>query len=147
MLLVAGSLVVYTELFGWWVAVGFMAVIYVHEMGHVVALKAKGIPATAPMFIPFFGAMIRMRGMPRNAYDEAVVGLAGPIAGTLGAVAIFFAWRATGSHLLEVIAYLGFLINLLNLIPVLPLDGVEPPPPFIRPYGPSDSLGSSGSSS
>jgi len=73
---------------GWAAAVGFVALLFVHEMGHWLMMRAKGVPATAPVFIPFLGAVIGMRAMPRSVQDEAVIGIAGPIAGTAGA----FAW-------------------------------------------------------
>src|SRR6185436_10027843 len=66
-------------------ATGFVLLIFVHELGHVIQLRREGIPASAPVFIPFVGAFVAMRGLPRDAYVEAKVGIAGPILGSLGA--------------------------------------------------------------
>jgi Zn-dependent protease len=113
----------YSLLFGWPFAALFVVLILVHELGHVVALRREGIRASSPMFIPFLGAVISMRGRPSDAYAEAKVGLAGPILGSLGALAVALAGWATGSHLLLAAAYVGFFLNLFNLLPVVPLDG------------------------
>jgi Zn-dependent protease len=123
----AGSALVsigtYSLLFGWSFAAGFVALLFVHEMGHVLALRREGIKASAPMFVPFLGALISARSLGSNALAEARVGLAGPIVGTLGAGAVALAGGLTGSHLLLALAYTGFFVNLFNLIPVTPLDG------------------------
>jgi Zn-dependent protease len=114
---------VYWAMFGWKFALGFVLSIYVHEMGHVFALRRYGIAATAPMFIPFFGAYIRMNQHPANVGEDARVGLAGPIFGLGAAV---FAWLcaiATGSPIWYAIAHTGAWINLFNLIPIWQLDG------------------------
>jgi Zn-dependent protease len=113
----------YSLLFGWPFAALFVVLILVHELGHVVALRRQGIRASSPMFIPFLGAVISMRGRPPDAYAEAKVGLAGPVLGSLGALAVALVGWATGSHLLLAAAYVGFFLNLFNLLPVVPLDG------------------------
>jgi Zn-dependent protease len=117
------SVAAYSFVFGWRFAVGFVALILVHELGHVVVLRARGIPASLPMFIPFFGAFVSMKAPPRSAYDEALSGIAGPVAGAAGAALVAYAGHLTGSPLLNALAYTGFLLNLFNLLPVLPLDG------------------------
>src|SRR5580704_2788734 len=117
------SVAAYSIFFGWWFAVGFVVLLFVHEMGHVVALRREGIKASAPMFIPFMGAVITARSLGDNALAEARVGLAGPILGTLGAAAVALVGELTGSSLLIALAYFGFFINLFNLLPVVPLDG------------------------
>jgi len=104
-------------------AVGFVLLIFVHECGHAVVLRREGIPAGAPVFIPFLGAVIAMRGMPRNAYVEAKVGLGGPVLGSLAAWAVLWAGHAASSPMLVNIGHAGILVNLFNLIPVAPLDG------------------------
>lgn len=113
----------YALLLGWPYAVGFVLLIYVHEMGHLLAMRRQGIRASAPLFIPFMGAFIAMRGMPRNAWVEATVGMGGPLIGSLGAVAVLGAALLLDSPLLFALASVGFLINLFNLVPVSPLDG------------------------
>lgn len=117
------SVAAYSLFWGWQFAVGFVALIFVHEMGHVIQLRREGIKASAPMFIPFLGAAIFARSMGDNAAAEARVGLAGPVLGTLGAVAVAIVAALTGSDLLRALAYVAFFINLLNLIPVVPFDG------------------------
>ena len=113
----------YALVFGWPFAVGFVLLILIHEMGHAVALKQQGIPASAPVFIPFVGAFIAMKGRPRDAFVEAIVGIGGPILGTIGAAACLAAGFALDSDFLFALASVGFLINLFNMIPVSPLDG------------------------
>ena len=100
-----------------------MLLLMVHEMGHVIQLRREGVPASAPMFIPFLGAFVGMKEMPKNAWAEAKVGLAGPVLGTLGAGVCLAAAVATDSDLLRAVAYTAFFLNLFNLIPVVPLDG------------------------
>jgi Zn-dependent protease len=113
----------YTLFWGWQFGVGLVLLLLVHEMGHVIQLRREGIPASAPMFIPFMGAVVAMKGMPKNAYVEAKVGLAGPVLGSLGALATLLLAYQVDSNLLKALAYTGFLLNLFNLIPVVPLDG------------------------
>jgi Zn-dependent protease len=117
------SVVLYSLVFGWWFAVGFVVLLFVHEMGHVIQLRREGIRATAPVFIPFLGAVVGMKQMPGDALAEARVGLAGPILGTAGAAVCFAIAEATGSSMLRALAYVGFLINLINLVPLTPFDG------------------------
>lgn len=117
------SVGVYGQIWGLPFALGFVLLIFVHEMGHVVVLRHQGIPAGAPMFIPFVGAMIAMKGQPRNAYVEALVGIGGPILGSVGAaICLVVAWAAD-SQFWFALAWTGFMLNLFNLIPIVPLDG------------------------
>jgi Zn-dependent protease len=117
------SVAAYALFWGWTFAVGFVVLLFVHEMGHVIQLRREGIKASAPMFVPFLGAAVMMKQMPDDALAEARVGLAGPVLGTLGAGACFALAEATGSDLLRALAYIGFFLNLINLIPVVPFDG------------------------
>ena len=117
------SVAAYSIFFGWWFAAGFVVLLFVHEMGHVIALRREGIKASAPMFVPFMGAVIVSRSLGDNALAEARVGLAGPILGSLGAALVALVGELTGSSLLIALAYFGFFINLFNLLPVVPLDG------------------------
>ncbi len=100
-----------------------MVLLFVHEMGHVIALRREGIKASAPMFIPFLGAVIAARSLGDNALAEARVGLAGPVLGSIGAAACILVWQATGNDMWRALAYTGFFLNLFNLLPVVPLDG------------------------
>ncbi|MBV6713781.1 site-2 protease family protein [Paenibacillus chitinolyticus] len=104
-------------------AIGLVAMIFIHEIGHVLAAKQKGLPVTAPLFIPFLGALITMKRNPRDAVTEAYIAYGGPLLGTIGATAAFALGVYTDSNLLISIAYTGFFLNLLNLLPIHPLDG------------------------
>jgi len=117
------SVFAYSLIFGWWYAVGFVLLIFVHEMGHYIAARHKGLDVGAPTFIPFVGAWIDLKQLPHNAEVEAFVGLGGPLLGTVGALACYFASRNYGSNLLLALSYAGFFLNLFNLIPLSPFDG------------------------
>jgi Zn-dependent protease len=117
------SVAAYSFVFGWVFAAGFVVLLLVHEMGHVIQLRREGIKASAPMFVPFLGAVISARSLGSNALAEARVGLAGPILGTIGSAACIALWQLTGNHLWEALAFTGFFLNLFNLLPVVPLDG------------------------
>jgi Zn-dependent protease len=117
------SIAAYTLVFGWPFAVGLVLLLFVHEMGHVIQLRREGVEASAPVFIPFLGAMISAKSLGKDAVAEARVGLAGPILGTIGTLIPLAIYLATDSDLWRAIAYVGFFINLINLLPVLPLDG------------------------
>jgi Zn-dependent protease len=105
------------------IAAGLVLMILVHEMGHVVEIRRQGMQASAPLFIPFFGAAIFQRQHPTDALKQAQIGIAGPLAGTVGATVAFALYGTTHYSVLLFWAYLGFLINLFNLIPVGMLDG------------------------
>lgn len=117
------SVFTYGLLWGWPYAVGFVLLIFLHEMGHYVAARQRGLDVGAPTFIPFVGAWIQLKDMPHNAETEAYVGLAGPVAGTAASLLCFEAGRYTGSPLLVALSYSGFMLNLFNLLPISPLDG------------------------
>ena len=108
---------------GIWFAVGLIVLLFVHEMGHVLEARRQGLPVSAPMFVPFLGAMITLKEFPRDAWHEATMALAGPLLGSLGAAAIYGAGVVEDSNRLKAIAFLGFFINLFNLLPIVPLDG------------------------
>lgn len=114
---------VYTTIYGFPFAAGFVVMILLHEMGHYVAARQRGLDVGLPAFIPFVGAWINLREQPRDSETEAYVAYAGPFVGTLAAFAAYFWGRNTGSDLWMAVAYSGFMINLFNLIPVSPLDG------------------------
>ncbi|HEX4188985.1 MAG TPA: site-2 protease family protein [Solirubrobacteraceae bacterium] len=117
------SVAAYSLFFGWTFAAGFVILLFVHEMGHVIQLRREGIKASAPMFIPFFGAVVTAKSLGEDAVAEARVGLAGPILGTAGAAACLVVGEATNSDFFRALAYIGFFLNLINLIPVVPFDG------------------------
>jgi Zn-dependent protease len=117
------SVAAYSWIWGWRFAVGFVLLLLVHELGHVLELRRQGVPASAPLFIPFMGAVVGMKQMPHDAWREAQVALAGPILGSLGAAGVWAAGEALDSELLVALAFTGFFLNLFNLLPIVPLDG------------------------
>jgi Zn-dependent protease len=117
------SIAAYSLIWGWKFAIGFVLLLLVHEMGHVIQLRREGIEASAPMFIPFMGAVISAKSLGGHALAEARVGLAGPVLGSLGAALLIPLWLATGDDLWQALAFTGFFLNLFNLLPVVPLDG------------------------
>lgn len=117
------SIVVYSWVYGWRYAVGFVSLILVHEMGHYVAARQRGLNVGAPTFIPFVGAWIALKELPHDVETEAYIGFAGPLAGTLASLACYYFARNSDSNLLLAVAYSGFMLNLFNLIPISPLDG------------------------
>jgi Zn-dependent protease len=126
-LVTSGSMLVsvaaYSLIFGWTFAVGFVLLLLVHEMGHVIQLRREGIEASAPLFIPFFGAVVAAKSLGGNALAEARVGLAGPVLGTLGTLALVPIWLATDSNFWQALIFTGLFLNLFNLLPISPLDG------------------------
>jgi Zn-dependent protease len=117
------SVVLYSLFWGWPFAFGFVVLLFVHEMGHVIQLRREGIKASAPMFIPGFGAVVMMKELPDDALAEARVGLAGPVLGTAGAAVCLAIGESANSDMLRALAYVGFLLNLINLVPLVPFDG------------------------
>ena len=117
------SVVAYSFFGGPWFAVGLVLMIFVHEMGHVVEIRRQGMAATAPIFIPFLGAAIFQRSHAQSPMRQAQIGIAGPIAGTIGATVAFVLYGQTHWVVLLLWAYYGFLINLFNMIPFGMLDG------------------------
>lgn len=117
------SLGVYWTAWGWKFALGIILSIYVHEMGHVVALRRNGFRASAPMFIPGLGAIVRMQQQIVNPREDAEIGLAGPIYGLGAALFALALWFATRQPIFAAIAGVGAWINLFNLLPIASLDG------------------------
>lgn len=117
------SVVVYAFIFGWRYAVGFVVLLFVHEMGHYIFARQRGLEVGLPTFIPFLGAWVQLKDLPHDAETEAYVGLGGPLVGTVGALAAYFLARNEGSNWLLAVAYSGFFLNLVNLIPIIPFDG------------------------
>ncbi len=120
MLLAVG---VYALVFGWRYAVGIVAMLFIHEMGHYLAARQRGLRARLPMFIPFAFAWTRLDDTPHNAETEAYIGLAGPLLGTVGALGAYYVAHNNDVPWLLAVSYTGFFINLVNLIPLPPLDG------------------------
>ena len=117
------SVAAYGLLFGWPYAVGFVALLFCHEMGHVLVARQQGVNVSAPMFVPFLGAFITMRGLPDDSLSEAAIAAGGPVLGSVAALACLALFGVTHQPLLLALAYVGFFLNLFNLIPMSPLDG------------------------
>lgn len=117
------SLAAYSLIFGWRYAAGFIGLLLLHEMGHFIAARQRGLPVSTPTFIPFVGAWIELKDQPMDVETEAYVAAAGPLLGTVGAVLVYFSARESQDGLLLAIAYSGFFLNFFNLIPLSPLDG------------------------
>jgi Zn-dependent protease len=117
------SVAAYSLFFGWTFAFGFVLLLLIHEMGHVIQLRREGVKASAPMFIPFLGAVVMAKSLGENALAEARVGLAGPVLGTAGAAACLVLAEVTNSDFFRALAYIGFFLNLINLVPLVPFDG------------------------
>ena len=126
-LLSAGSMLVsvavYGQLYGWRYGVGFVLLLLVHEMGHYVAARQRNLPVGLPTFIPFVGAWINLKNQGIGSETQAFVGMAGPLLGSTGAFIVYLVALEYQTHWLLAIAYAGFVLNLFNLIPVVPLDG------------------------
>lgn len=128
----------YALVFGPWFAVSLVVMIFVHEMGHVLEIRRQGMAATAPVFIPFLGAAIFQRQHPTTAVKQAQIGIAGPIAGTVGATAAFLLYGSTQNPVFLLAAALGFFLNLFNMLPVWQLDGawvLAPVSPWFQVLG------------
>ena len=117
------SLGAYAAIYGWKFGVAIVYLIFVHEMGHIVAAKRKGIPMSPAFFIPFVGALVSMKERPRDAATEAYLAYGGPLAGLISFLPAVVLYETTKEPFWALVVFLGALINLFNLIPVSPLDG------------------------
>jgi Zn-dependent protease len=117
------SLAVYATIWGWRYAAGFIALLFAHEMGHYIAARQRGLDVGAPAFIPFVGAWIALKDKPVDVETEAYIAIAGPVVGTVAALAVYLWARSEDSGLLLAISYAGLFLNLFNLLPISPLDG------------------------
>jgi Zn-dependent protease len=117
------SVAAYTLIWGWRFAVGFVLLILVHEMGHFLEARRQGLHPALPVFVPFFGAYVAIKNAPHDPWRNGLISIAGPVLGGIGALACLVAGNANDSDLLRALGYSGFLLNLINLIPIFPLDG------------------------
>jgi len=115
----------YALIWGWRFGVGVVLLILVHELGHYVEARRQGLNPQLPVFIPFLGAYVAVRGQPFDPWRNALVSVAGPVAGGLAALACLVYGNAVGSDLLLALAYFGFFLNLTNLAPIWILDGAQ----------------------
>lgn len=119
------SVAAYSLIWGWQFALGFVLLLLVHELGHVIQLRREGIDAGAPVFIPFLGALVAAKSLGKDAVAEARVGLAGPVLGTIGAAAVMVVGLTTDDDFWKALAFTGFFLNLFNLLPLGFLDGAR----------------------
>ena len=108
----------YALIWGWKFGVGFVVLILIHEMGHYVEAKRQGLNPSLPVFIPFIMAYVKFSGDRLDPWRNALVSLAGPIAGGAGSAVFFAVGKAQHSQILLALAYTGFLLNHINLAPV-----------------------------
>jgi Zn-dependent protease len=120
----AAFLGIYWALYGAWFGIGFAIMILLHELGHFVEIKRRGLPAEMPVFLPGLGAYVKWQAMGISAEVRALVSLAGPAAGLIAALIAAGLFWHTGNPLWAALAHTGAWLNLLNLIPVWILDGV-----------------------
>lgn len=127
LLLTFGSMLIsmwaYALLFGWSFGVGIVVLIFIHECGHALAARMRGVPSTLMLFIPFMGAFVATKGMRRNITEDAFIGIMGPVVGSLASFACALIYFPTGNPFWLALAEWGFFINLFNLAPTAPLDG------------------------
>jgi Zn-dependent protease len=113
----------YALLWGWQFAIGLVLLILVHELGHYVEAKRLGLDPALPVFVPFLGAYVALRNAPFDPWRNARVSLAGPVLGGIGALVLLLVGEARDDGFLLALAYTGFFLNLINLVPFGPLDG------------------------
>jgi Zn-dependent protease len=118
------SMFVYSFMLGPWFAFGFVVMLFIHEMGHVIALNRKGYMASAPIFIPMLGAVIFAPKL-KNADEEAYIGFGGPFIGGLAALVLFgfYLVMPEPSEIVLLVSYTAAFLNLFNMLPIRPLDG------------------------
>lgn len=117
------SVAAYALIWGWRFAAGFVALLFVHEAGHAIQMRREGVRPNWMVFIPFLGAAVGARSLGGNALAEARIGLAGPVLGTIGALATLVLGQSMNSDLLLALAYTACFLNLINLVPMVPFDG------------------------
>jgi Zn-dependent protease len=113
----------YSMFFGLPYAAGMVGLILVHEIGHAIVMNMRGVPFSPMVFIPFMGAVIATKELPRDAWEDALIAFGGPVLGSLGAGAVGLAGHTTDSQLLIALADFGLMINLFNLLPLGSMDG------------------------
>jgi Zn-dependent protease len=127
LLISAGSMIIsvvtYSFIYGWRYAVGFVGLLFLHELGHYRAAQLRNLPVGLPTFIPFLGAWIELKEQPLDAETEAFVAIAGPMLGSFGAFVLYLISFSQEANIFTALAYSGFMLNLFNLIPISPLDG------------------------
>ena len=122
-LLGATNLWFYALFWGWQIAAWVIVLLLVHELGHAIAYKSFGLGVARIGFVPFLGAYAMSKEVPKSVWVNALCALAGPLIGGLGCAVLWWYGHTTGSDLMSAAATLGFLLNLFNMVPVVPFDG------------------------
>jgi Zn-dependent protease len=117
------TIVAYATQYPLGVVTGFVGITLIHEIGHAVAIRAKGLRAGFMVFIPFIGGAVTLKDQPRTVFDDALIGLAGPFFGTLASLSVLQVYKWTSDPVYLLIAFLGFALNLINMVPIGMLDG------------------------
>ncbi len=123
---------VYWAMFGWAFGLGFAAMILIHEMGHYVEIRRRGLPAEMPVFLPGLGAYVQWQALGVSLEVRGLVSLAGPVAGALAALAAYAIFLSTRQPIWLALAHVGAWLNLLNLVPIWILDGAGAVRPLDR---------------
>jgi Zn-dependent protease len=113
----------YAMLFGWPYAFAIMVLLFIHELGHYIWMKALGLNPQLPIFVPGIGAYVAMTKLPPDQATHAWVALAGPLVGGLGCTILYWLGVHSGNNWLLAAGSTGFFLNLIQLIPAKPLDG------------------------
>mmetsp|Transcript_22517 Transcript_22517/g.48946 ORF Transcript_22517/g.48946 Transcript_22517/m.48946 type:complete len:347 (-) Transcript_22517:269-1309(-) len=113
----------YAMFFGLPYATGMVGLILVHEIGHAAVMHSRGVPFSPMVFVPFMGAVIATKELPRDAWEDALIAFGGPVLGSLGAGTVALAGHATDSQLLIALGDFGLMINMFNLLPLGSMDG------------------------
>jgi Zn-dependent protease len=113
----------YALIWGWTFAVGVVLLILVHELGHFVEARRRGFHASWPVFIPFFGAYVTIRDAQMSPWQSFWISISGPLWGGAAAAVVWGYGEQNGSRQLQALGYLGFLLNLFNMLPIGFLDG------------------------
>ena len=116
------SMWLWAKLYGWPFGIGIVLLIFIHECGHALAARLRGLPVSNMVFIPFMGAFVVTRG-GRSVAEDAFIGIMGPAVGSLACVACVGAYAVTHDGFWLALAAWGFFVNLFNLAPTVPLDG------------------------
>ncbi|MBU0624858.1 hypothetical protein KKF05_00780 [Patescibacteria group bacterium] len=110
-------------LMGWKFALVLLACLTIHEVGHLWAMRRRGMELAGLYFLPLIG----VAAVPANNFssreDEAFIAIMGPIWGTVTGIIAYGLYLATGVPELTLVVLICLLLNLLNIIPAAPLDG------------------------
>ncbi|KZN68377.1 site-2 protease family protein [Pseudoalteromonas luteoviolacea] len=121
--LIGASVAGYAWLFSWQFALMLVACLVVHEYGHVRAMKYFGLKTKGFYLIPFVGGLAMSEEKMTTRWQDVIISLMGPAFGLFTSVLGVVFYYATGSEIFAGVAVLSALLNLFNLLPILPLDG------------------------